>query len=110
MFNAVNFSLPFNPPTGAANNTVSETLIATFLCPADPTVNQIDQNNRREGNYVVNWGNSNWNQNMNRRVQPVRGQSPGPPSNPGPLPGRPVHDGQGVSASRTSPTARATPC
>jgi prepilin-type N-terminal cleavage/methylation domain-containing protein/prepilin-type processing-associated H-X9-DG protein len=64
MANAVNFSLPFNPPTGAANNTISETLISTFLCPDDPTVNQIDQNNRREGNYVVNWGNSNWGQNM----------------------------------------------
>jgi prepilin-type processing-associated H-X9-DG protein len=64
MANAVNFSLPFNPPTGAANNTISETLIATFLCPDDATTNQIDQNNRREGNYVVNWGNSNWAQNM----------------------------------------------
>ncbi len=64
MFQAINFSLPFNPPTGAANNTVSETLIPGFSCPSDPTVNQIDQNNRREGNYVVNWGNSNWAQNM----------------------------------------------
>ena len=35
-----------------------------YLCPSDPTTNQIDQNNRREGNYMVNWGNSNWNQNM----------------------------------------------
>src|SRR5258708_28935216 len=26
LFQSVNFSLPFNPPTGAANNTVSETL------------------------------------------------------------------------------------
>src|SRR5437667_274460 len=29
-YNAVNFSLPFNPPTGAANNTVSESLIAGY--------------------------------------------------------------------------------
>src|SRR5438105_2283247 len=57
IFQAINFSLPFNPPAGAANNTVSESLIAGFSCPSDPTVNQIDQNNRREGNYVVNWGN-----------------------------------------------------
>jgi prepilin-type N-terminal cleavage/methylation domain-containing protein/prepilin-type processing-associated H-X9-DG protein len=64
IFQAINFSLPFNPPTGAANNTVSELLIAGFSCPSDPTVNQIDQNNRREANYVVNWGNSNWNQDM----------------------------------------------
>jgi prepilin-type N-terminal cleavage/methylation domain-containing protein/prepilin-type processing-associated H-X9-DG protein len=64
LFQSVNFSLPFNPPTGAANNTVSETLINVYLCPSDPTTNQIDQNNRREGNYMVNWGNSDWNQNM----------------------------------------------
>jgi prepilin-type processing-associated H-X9-DG protein len=64
LFQSVNFSLPFNPPTGAANNTVSETLVPAFLCPDDPTVNQIDQNNRREANYVVNWGNSNWAQDM----------------------------------------------
>jgi prepilin-type N-terminal cleavage/methylation domain-containing protein/prepilin-type processing-associated H-X9-DG protein len=64
MYNAVNFSLPFNPPTGAANNTVSETLVTAFLCPSDSTTNQIDQDNRREGNYMVNWGNSNWAQDM----------------------------------------------
>jgi prepilin-type N-terminal cleavage/methylation domain-containing protein/prepilin-type processing-associated H-X9-DG protein len=64
MYQAINFSLPFNPPTGAANNTISEILIPGFSCPSDPTVNQIDQNNRREGNYVVNWGNTNWAQNM----------------------------------------------
>jgi prepilin-type N-terminal cleavage/methylation domain-containing protein/prepilin-type processing-associated H-X9-DG protein len=72
MYGAVNFSLPYNPPTGAANNTVSESLIATFLCPDDPTTNQIDQNNRREGNYVVNWGNAYWAQNI------VAGSSPVP--------------------------------
>ena len=64
MYGAVNFSLPFNPPTGAANNTISESLISTFLCPDDSTTNQIDQNNRREGNYVVNWGNMSWAQDM----------------------------------------------
>jgi prepilin-type N-terminal cleavage/methylation domain-containing protein/prepilin-type processing-associated H-X9-DG protein len=72
-FGAINFSLPFNPPTGAANNTVSESLIAGFSCPSDPTVNQIDQNNRREGNYVVNWGNSNWNQDMFAAYNPFNG-------------------------------------
>jgi prepilin-type N-terminal cleavage/methylation domain-containing protein len=64
MYNAVNFSLPFNPPAGAANDTVSAVLVPGFSCPDDPTFNQIDQDNRREGNYVVNWGNFNWNQNM----------------------------------------------
>jgi prepilin-type N-terminal cleavage/methylation domain-containing protein/prepilin-type processing-associated H-X9-DG protein len=81
MANAVNFSLPYNPPIGAANNTVSDTLIATFLCPDDPTVNQIDQNNRREGNYVVNWGNSNWNQNLFTAYNPFVG-NPSVPGNP----------------------------
>jgi prepilin-type N-terminal cleavage/methylation domain-containing protein len=81
LYNAVNFSLPFNPPTGAANNTVSETLIVEYLCPDDPTVNQIDQNNRREGNYVVNWGNSNWNQDMSTTYNPFVG-NPAVPGNP----------------------------
>jgi prepilin-type N-terminal cleavage/methylation domain-containing protein/prepilin-type processing-associated H-X9-DG protein len=88
MFGAVNFSLPFNPPTGAANNTISESLIAVYLCPSDPTTNQIDQNNRREGNYVVNWGNSNWAQNMFPAYNPFVG-SPGVPGNPVPFLGAP---------------------
>jgi len=73
IYGAVNFSLPFNPPTGAANNTVSSSLIAVFLCPSDPTTNQIDQDNRREGNYMVNWGNSNWAQNMVTAFNPFMG-------------------------------------
>jgi prepilin-type N-terminal cleavage/methylation domain-containing protein/prepilin-type processing-associated H-X9-DG protein len=81
IFQAINFSLPFNPPTGAANNTVSELLIAGFSCPSDPTVNQIDQDNRREGNYVVNWGNSNWSQDMFPANNPFKGNAlvPGNP-------------------------------
>jgi prepilin-type N-terminal cleavage/methylation domain-containing protein/prepilin-type processing-associated H-X9-DG protein len=88
VFQAINFSLPFNPPTGAANNTVSELLIASFLCPSDPTVNQIDQNNRREGNYVVNWGNSNWNQDLFAANNPFVG-NPLLPGNPVPFLGAP---------------------
>jgi prepilin-type processing-associated H-X9-DG protein len=88
LFQAINFSLPFNPPAGAANNTVSESLIAGFTCPSDPTVNQIDQNNRREANYVVNWGNTNWNQNMTTAYNPFTG-NPRVPGNPVPFLGAP---------------------
>jgi prepilin-type N-terminal cleavage/methylation domain-containing protein/prepilin-type processing-associated H-X9-DG protein len=88
VFQAINFSLPFNPPTGAANNTVSELLINSYLCPDDPTVNQIDQNNRREGNYVVNWGNSNWNQDMFPAFNPFVGNL-NVPGNPVPFLGAP---------------------
>jgi prepilin-type N-terminal cleavage/methylation domain-containing protein/prepilin-type processing-associated H-X9-DG protein len=88
MFGAVNFSLPFNPPTGAANNTISESLIAVYLCPSDPTTNQIDQNNRREGNYVVNWGNSNWAQDMVAGFNPFSGP-PAALGNPVPFLGAP---------------------
>jgi prepilin-type N-terminal cleavage/methylation domain-containing protein/prepilin-type processing-associated H-X9-DG protein len=77
-FNAINFSLPFNPPNGAANNTVSELLIASYLCPSDPNTNQIDQNNRREGNYVVNWGNTSWYQDMNSGFNPLSGTTNNP--------------------------------
>jgi prepilin-type N-terminal cleavage/methylation domain-containing protein/prepilin-type processing-associated H-X9-DG protein len=88
MFQAINFNLPFNPPAGAANNTVSETLIPGFSCPSDPTVNQIDQNNRREGNYVVNWGNASWNQNMFTTNSPFVGNVL-VPGNPVPFLGAP---------------------
>jgi prepilin-type N-terminal cleavage/methylation domain-containing protein/prepilin-type processing-associated H-X9-DG protein len=85
MANAVNYSLPFNPPTGAANNTISESLIPTFACPSDPTVSQIDQNNRREGNYVVNWGNTHMMQdiqNVQYSLNPMPANNPN--SNPYP--------------------------
>jgi prepilin-type N-terminal cleavage/methylation domain-containing protein/prepilin-type processing-associated H-X9-DG protein len=85
IFQAINFSLPFNPPTGAANNTVSGTLLAGFSCPSDPNFNQVDQNNRREGNYVVNWGNVSWYQNMNSNFNPMTGAN-----NPFPGGGPPV--------------------
>jgi prepilin-type N-terminal cleavage/methylation domain-containing protein/prepilin-type processing-associated H-X9-DG protein len=88
MFQSINFSLPFNPPTGAANNTASETLVNSFLCPSDPTTNQIDQNNRREGNYMVNWGNSNWAQDMIAANNPFTG-NPLVPPNPVPFLGAP---------------------
>jgi prepilin-type N-terminal cleavage/methylation domain-containing protein len=88
LYQSVNFSLPFNPPTGAANNTVSETLIAAYLCPSDSTTNQIDQDNRREGSYVVNWGNSNWSQNMFTTNNPFVG-NPLVPGNPVPFIGAP---------------------
>ncbi len=78
MYNAINFSLPYNPPAGAANNTVSESLIAAYLCPSDPNTNQIDQNNRREGNFVVNWGNTSWYQDMNTTYNPLNGTTNNP--------------------------------
>jgi prepilin-type N-terminal cleavage/methylation domain-containing protein/prepilin-type processing-associated H-X9-DG protein len=78
VFQAINFSLPFNPPAGAANNTVSELLIAAYTCPSDPNTNQIDQNNRREGNYVVNWGNASWYQNTNSTYNPLTGTTNNP--------------------------------
>ena len=99
MYNAVNFSLPFNPPTGAANNTASETLVNSFLCPSDSTTNQIDQNNRREGNYMVNWGNSNWAQDMVAAYNPFVG-NPSVPPNPVTFLGAPftMDKSYGVSA------------
>ncbi len=89
MYNAVNFSLPFNPPIGAANETVSAVLVPGFLCPDDPTVNQIDQDNRREGNYVVNWGNTNWSQDMFAGYNPFVGNPLLQQGNPVPFLGAP---------------------
>jgi len=74
VFQAINFSLPFNPPNGAANNTVSTMLINGFFCPSEPNIGQIIQNNRRCANYMVNWGNSNWAQaNLGATYNPFNG-------------------------------------
>ena len=63
VFQSVNFSLSFYEP---ANTTVIMTKVAGFHCPSDPNTDAIEVGStavqRREGNYVVNWGNSHFNQ------------------------------------------------
>ncbi len=63
IFQAINFSLSFYE---AANTTVIMTKVGGFHCPSDPNTDAIEVGStsvqRREGNYVANWGNSHFNQ------------------------------------------------
>ncbi len=68
MSNALNMS---NPATDFTNSTVVQSKLSLFNCPSDPLAGAvwISQKpttipNRGKGNYVVNWGNSDFEQNM----------------------------------------------
>ncbi len=66
VFNAANFSLPFYFPS---NRTAMLTSISVYQCPSDPKNQTIEEPSspypRYKGNYVVNWGNSHFWQNVN---------------------------------------------
>src|SRR5262249_8116869 len=68
MYNAANMS---QASTSFPNMTVIQTKLSVFLCPSDPltgaiwlSTNTATIPNRTKGNYVVNWGNSDYAQNM----------------------------------------------
>ncbi|MBX6314971.1 MAG: DUF1559 domain-containing protein [Isosphaeraceae bacterium] len=69
MYNAANMN---QPSTAFANSTVTQAKLSVFNCPSDPLAgamwlspNPTTTPNRAKGNYVVNWGNSDYEQNMN---------------------------------------------
>jgi prepilin-type N-terminal cleavage/methylation domain-containing protein/prepilin-type processing-associated H-X9-DG protein len=48
-----------------ANTTVTQAIISVFVCPAEPNADTIYYSqypSRRKGNYMVNWGNSHFDQ------------------------------------------------
>jgi prepilin-type N-terminal cleavage/methylation domain-containing protein/prepilin-type processing-associated H-X9-DG protein len=63
MSNALNLNATFYD---GKNSTVTSATITSFLCPSDPGAGSImvtsGQPNRKKGNYVVNWGNSHYDQ------------------------------------------------
>src|SRR5579883_2241697 len=68
MYNAANMS---QASTAFANSTVAQAKLNVFNCPSDPlagsiwlTTNAATIPNRAKGNYMVNWGNSDYEQNM----------------------------------------------
>ena len=68
MSNALNMS---QAATTFANSTVVQAKLSVFNCPTDPNAGQVWLSptpttipNRSKGNYVVNWGNSDFEQNM----------------------------------------------
>jgi prepilin-type N-terminal cleavage/methylation domain-containing protein/prepilin-type processing-associated H-X9-DG protein len=64
LYQATNFSVSWYM---APNTTVIMTKVAAFHCPTDPHTDAIENSTtatqRREGNYVVNWGSMHFNQN-----------------------------------------------
>ncbi len=64
MANSINFSQPVNH---VSNTTASLTSVKVFQCPTDPNAGISEGGTtlpRRMGNYVVNWGNSCWGQDL----------------------------------------------
>lgn len=68
MSNALNINAP---STDFRNSTVVQSRLALFNCPSDPNAGAMWLSskptsipNRAKGNYVVNWGNSDYVQNM----------------------------------------------
>jgi prepilin-type processing-associated H-X9-DG protein len=68
MYNALNLQ---SASTDFTNSTVVQSRLSVFNCPSDPLQGAIwiSQKpttipNRAKGNYVVNWGNSDYEQNM----------------------------------------------
>jgi prepilin-type N-terminal cleavage/methylation domain-containing protein/prepilin-type processing-associated H-X9-DG protein len=63
MSNSLNVNAPFYD---ARNSTVTSATIGVFLCPSDPGAGSIivvsNEPPRKKGNYVVNWGNSHYDQ------------------------------------------------
>ncbi|WP_422928249.1 DUF1559 domain-containing protein [Singulisphaera sp. PoT] len=68
VFQAANFCVSYYE---APNTTVLRTQVATFHCPTDPNTNimelgspqaGISSKERYKGNYMVNWGNTHFNQ------------------------------------------------
>jgi prepilin-type N-terminal cleavage/methylation domain-containing protein/prepilin-type processing-associated H-X9-DG protein len=82
IFQAINFSLPWNAPLGKANSTVVQTLIPGFGCPTDPNSTLMDDG-IYQGNYMVNWGSATWSQGTNAAYSPWT-------NNPFPTTGAPV--------------------
>jgi prepilin-type N-terminal cleavage/methylation domain-containing protein/prepilin-type processing-associated H-X9-DG protein len=74
MANAYNFSINFNTNQ---NTTVELSLIGVYSCPTDPNYGSIEQSpGRRQGNYMANWGNTTWYQNLSTTYNPVTGIYP----------------------------------
>ena len=93
LFHAVNVNAPYYD---ARNTTVTQATIGVFHCPSDPgqdvTVTGIPNSSapfRKKGNFVVNWGNGNFNQNDSSLPNGVwNGPAGDGSTNPGPVPGQ----------------------
>jgi prepilin-type N-terminal cleavage/methylation domain-containing protein/prepilin-type processing-associated H-X9-DG protein len=80
IMNAVNFSVAYSDSTNA-NLTALTTEIGLFLCPSDPNGGVVNAGPFafHLGNYMVNWGNTNYTQDGTTGGNPYSGPSPGGP-------------------------------
>ncbi len=85
--NAYNFSQIFN---SYLNTTAELTQLKTMACPSDPNVGSIENSPPRyQYNYMVNWGNTTWQQNMVSTYNPTVGIYPPGTTTPVPFMGAP---------------------
>ena len=74
IFQATNFSQPFY---AISNTTTRMTKVAGFHCPSDPNTNNVEQvgtgYDRQKGNYLVNWGNTQYWQDTAGQQNPLVG-------------------------------------
>jgi prepilin-type N-terminal cleavage/methylation domain-containing protein/prepilin-type processing-associated H-X9-DG protein len=79
MSNALNLNAAF---TDSRNSTVTQAQIAVFLCPSDPNAGTImldsKNTNRVKGNYMVNFGNADYEQSATNLSLPPLGNLGGP--------------------------------
>jgi len=80
VYNSINFSRTFYD---WSNTTVMRAEIAAYNCPSDPGCTIVlspstFQTVRSNGNYMVNWGNTTWYQDMNTTYNPFVGPLPPP--------------------------------
>jgi prepilin-type N-terminal cleavage/methylation domain-containing protein/prepilin-type processing-associated H-X9-DG protein len=85
--NSYNFSQIFN---SYLNTTAELTQISVLSCPSDPNQGSIENSPPRyQHNYVVNWGNTTWQQNMTTTYNPTVGIYPPGTTNSVPFLGAP---------------------
>jgi prepilin-type N-terminal cleavage/methylation domain-containing protein/prepilin-type processing-associated H-X9-DG protein len=85
--NSYNFSQIFNT---YLNTTAELTQMSVLSCPSDPNQGSIENTPPRyQYNYVVNWGNTTWQQNMTTTYNPTVGIYPPGTTNSVPFLGAP---------------------
>jgi prepilin-type N-terminal cleavage/methylation domain-containing protein/prepilin-type processing-associated H-X9-DG protein len=85
--NSYNFNIIFN---SYVNTTAELTKLSAMACPSDPNVGSIENSPPRfQYNYMVNWGNTTWQQDMTTTYNPTVGIYPAGTTNSVPFLGAP---------------------
>jgi prepilin-type N-terminal cleavage/methylation domain-containing protein len=83
VYNAFNFNFGW---IDISNTTIRSNTFTVFHCPSDPGTNSIEEegtvNHRLKGNYVVNWGNTQYDQDRANDPYTLGPPVPGAPNPP----------------------------